>query len=139
MCKIGEKINTKNFDIFYPVGVLETEEKEKLSGTMYLTLEIVDENDIDKWNVNDLRVNNKKALMQIDFSKISDYEDIELVDENDKRINYKLELFDPFNKHILFGVRKKFVRDGTTQLKILCGKNKMKRLKEYDYTPIKIN
>lgn len=127
MCKIGEKINAENFDIVYPVMVSETEEKEKLSGNIYITLEIIDENDIDKWNIDDLQVNNKKALMQIDFSKISDYEDIELVDENDKRIDYILNLFDPFSKHILFKVRKKFVRDGTIQLKILCGKNENRK------------
>ncbi|MFW5962734.1 MAG: hypothetical protein ACOCQR_03865 [bacterium] len=138
MYKVGEKINIKNFDIVYPVGVLETKEKEELSGIMYIDLEIIDENDIDKWSVDKLRVNNKKALMQIDFSNITDYEDIELVDENDKRIDYILKLFDPYNKHIVFGVRKRFVRDGTTQLKILCGKNKMKRLKEDNCAPIKM-
>lgn len=122
MCRVGEKINIKNFDIVYPVGVVETRDKEEYGKIFSIPLEIVDENEVDEWSVEDLYVNNKKTLMQVDFSMISSFKDIELVDMNDKRIDYDLELFDPLKKHILFSLRKKFVRDGTTQLKILCGR-----------------
>ena len=80
MYKVGEKINLKKFDIYYSVYALETKRKEEF-GRMGIPLEVVDENEVDKWNINDLYVNKKKALMKVDFSRISSFKDIELVDK----------------------------------------------------------